>query len=272
MTATIELSDSAMFELLTSALEAYTVKHQESDDIAIETVSHLWGRINKRAPFKCSINHVSTETSAIRAQNSVTRFNSSLEIKRDIANVFGEDYQHIGTFHTHPWLRGKSPQKVECIEDVRKFKLFDLSDTDHISELGSPTAEVSRTGYSVALIMTIFPMERANDSRMPNEPDGLHEFSLGNLKLWLKGQVFIHKAKHELSDEELVAFETYNLKADKYDEDELLAVPVTTRVKSKFIDNLGYYLQGFGRIDLDAITTNQYTPTSQSENRELHKV
>ncbi|AJR06886.1 hypothetical protein C9J03_24725 [Photobacterium gaetbulicola] len=272
MPATIELSDSAMFELLTSALEAYTVKHQESEDVAIETVSHLWGRVNKRAPFKCTINHVSTETSAIRARSSVRELQSSLAIKRDIANVFGEDFRHIGTFHTHPWLKNEDPKKAGSIEAVRKNKLYNLSPADHRCEIGKPTVTVSGVGYSVALVMTMFPMERANDSRMPNEPDGLHEFSLGNIKVWLKGQVFIHKLKSEMSGEELVAFESYRLKVDTYSEDEMLAVPINTRIESNFINTLGYYLKSFGRIDLDELTVNEYTSAKLVEKRELHKI
>ncbi|EMN7203385.1 hypothetical protein WB861_000299 [Vibrio parahaemolyticus] len=272
MFATIEISDSAMFELLTSALEAYTVKHQDTDDIAIETVSHLWGRVNKRAPFKCTVNHVSTETSAIRSRDGVTSFNSSLEIKRDIASIFGDDYQHLGTFHTHPWLKNENPTKAGSIQDVRKNKLFDFSDTDHEGEIGKPTVTVSGKGYSIALVMTLYPMERANDNRMPDEPFGLHEFTLGNIKIWLKGQAFIHKRKDEMSAEESNHFESYGLDGNQFENNQILAIPVTTRIESKFLDARRYYLKAFGRIELSKSAENEYTSASIKESRELHKV
>ena len=54
--------------------------------------------------------------------------------------------------------------------------------------------------------MTVFAMERADNRADGYIDSNLYELSLGNIKLWLKAQVFDHKEKSGLTDDELNDF------------------------------------------------------------------
>lgn len=229
MPATITVSKSAIFELIMAGLEAYAVEHDANEDLAIETGAHLWGYINKTQPFKCRIDHVSVETSAERKRSSVAFAPKSLQIKKDIASVFGDQYQYIGTAHSHPYLR----EDAVDASVIRNSKLYELSKADHKCEVGFPEIEVAGKLYSVALILTVHSMLRANDRKdgtFFGEP--LVEFSLGNIKFWLYGRVFEHKSKNSLSDDELLSFERYNLEIEDFSDDETLPIPKSTVLES----------------------------------------
>ncbi|WP_041054673.1 hypothetical protein [Vibrio owensii] len=243
MTATISVSKSAMFELIMAGLEAYAVKHQCSKNISVETAAHLWGYVNKTHPFKCTINHVSVETSAKRKRSSVEFNSQSLLIKKDIAKVFGDQYQYIGTAHSHPYLREES---VDA-EKIRRNKWYRLSGADHKCEAEYPEIEVAGKSYSVALVLTVHSMLKANDRKDGtcfHEP--LVEFSLGNIKCWLYGRVFEHKLKSSLIGEERQSFEFYELPLSKFHNDDMVPVPIETVLESEvFIDTL---CKDFGRL------------------------
>ncbi|HAS6674356.1 hypothetical protein ACJPQX_19320 [Vibrio vulnificus] len=243
MTATISVSKSAIFELIMAGIEAYAVKHQGSRGISVETAAHLWGYVNKTHPFKCTIHHVSVETSAKRKRSSVEFNSQSLLIKKDIAKVFGDEYQYIGTAHSHPYLREESVNAAM----IRKNKWYELSDADHECELGCPEIEVAGKSYSVALVLTIHSMLKADDRKDGTyfgEP--LVEFSLGNIKCWLYGRVFEHKPKLSLSDEERQSFGRYKLTLDGTPNDKKVPVPLETVLESSvFIDTL---CKDFGRL------------------------
>ncbi|MCB5358198.1 hypothetical protein [Vibrio lentus] len=261
MTATISISKSAMFELIMAGLEAYAVKHQASKKISIETGAHLWGSINKNHPFKCTINHLSVETSANRKPSSVSFSQKSLLIKKDIAKVFGEQYQYIGTAHSHPYSR----QEVSNAAQIRALKFYQLSSADHNCEIGYPEIEVSGRSYSVALILTLHSMLKANDRKDGQcfgEP--LIEFSLGNIKCWLYGRVFQHKTKASLSDEERDSFERYGMSLANFSADEILPIPQHTMLESNIA--LDTICADFGRlkfIDNDS----EYELASVAESR-----
>ncbi|MGY0599077.1 hypothetical protein [Vibrio sp. JZG10] len=243
MTATISVSKSAIFELIMASLEAYAVKHQGSKSISVETAAHLWGYVNKTHPFKCTINHVSVETSAKRKRSSVEFSSESLLIKKDIAKVFGDQYQYIGTAHSHPYLREESIDAAR----IRKDKLYELSDTDHKCEIGYPEIEVTGKSYSVALVLTVHSMLKADDRKDGTSfGEPLIEFSLGNIKFWLYGRVFEHKSKSSLSDEERHSYERYKLALSNVPNDKIVPVPLETVLESGvFIDTL---CKDFGRL------------------------
>jgi hypothetical protein len=127
MTATVNVSKSALFEMVMAAFEAYAVKHDGKNIVSLETHAQLWGKTNKTHPFKCSIEHFSVDSSAKQERGSVDPVPLSLEIKKDIAQAFGEGYSHLGTFHTHPWLRGEKlgkDLKIENTQTLRKYELM----------------------------------------------------------------------------------------------------------------------------------------------------
>ncbi|MFA0724919.1 hypothetical protein AB4574_27595, partial [Vibrio sp. 10N.222.49.E5] len=88
---------------------------------------------------------------AKRKRSSVEFSSESLLIKKDIAKVFGDQYQYIGTAHSHPYLREENIDAAR----IRKDKLYELSDVDHKCEIGYPEIEVTGKSYSVALVLTV---------------------------------------------------------------------------------------------------------------------
>lgn len=267
MNATINFSKSAFFELLMSAVEAYTIKHNESKVIAVETYAHLWGKINKRLPLTCAINHVSIETSAIRSRSSVSTYHKSLEIKKEISDMFGDDYSHIGSMHTHPWIKGEEYRNeiIEGPECIRKNRLFHLSSTDHESEYGR-YFEVNGKKFSVAIVMTLFSTQKANDKKdnyVCN--DGAIEFSIGNLKIWLFAQAFQHIEKSHLTQQQIQDSYRFNLNLSNYTDDELIPIPITTDLNG--LDIMDWVLfKPFGRIKIED-NDAEYIQRKSSEKR-----
>ena len=243
MAATISVTKSAMFELIMAGLEAYSVKHQESSSVSVETGALLWGYVNKTRPFKCTIKHVSVESSAKRTRSSVEFNAQSLKLKKDIAKVFGEQHQYIGTAHSHPYLR----EELVDAAKIRKEKLYELSASDHSCETGNPEIEIGDKSYSVALVLTVHAMMKANDRKDDSHyGEPLVEFSLGNIKCWLYGRVFEHKVKSSLSDEEHHSFGCYGLPLSRFHDDDIVPVPMETALESDvFLDTL---CKDFGRL------------------------
>ena len=243
MTATISVTKSAVFELIMAGLEAYAVKHQGSKRVSVETGALLWGYINKSHPFKCTVKHVSVETSAKRTRSSVEFSADSLRLKKDIAKVFGEQHQYIGTAHSHPYLR----EEFFDAAKIRREKSYELSGPDHSCEYGNPEKEIGSKSYSVSLVLTLHAMMKANDKKDHSHfGEPMVEFSLGNIKCWLYGRVFEHKMKSSLSDEERHAFECYGLSLSNFHDDDVVPVPIKTVLKSDvFIDTL---CKDFGRL------------------------
>ena len=249
MKATIKLTNSAFFSLLLEGLEAYAIKHQGKKDVAIETHAQLWGSFNKRLPFSCEIKHISVDSSANKKRGSVSVAASVLDLKKDIARVFGDGYKHLGTFHTHPWVLGE--ENISSPSDIRRGRLFNFSPEDHICECDDPTITIGKNEFSIALVMTIFAGKKADDRKDSRLDDSLFEFSLGNIKIWLKAQIYQHKSESSLSPEEKKQSNIYGLldlpsyKKQKY---ESLPVPVPTRLELTYLDEYGPLFQDFGRL------------------------
>ena len=261
MTATVKLSKSATFELIMTGLEAYAVQHDSQYTLAIETGAHLWGSINKRGPFKCNIEHLSTDTSARRTQDSLNFHPQSLTIKKEIASIFGKGYEYIGTAHTHPYLKESGLNAAL----IRSEKLYELSSPDHICEINNPQIELGNKKYSVALVLTIFAMKRANDQKDGlTFTDNLKEFSLGNIKCWLYAQVFVHKAVEKLNPAEIKEFEVYGLDFSEHEGEGNLPIPVTTVLQTEVETETLY--QAFGRLKISD-DNSLYIPKESAEKR-----
>jgi hypothetical protein len=258
MQAEIKLTKSVIFELVTAAVEAYVVKHDYSRTIAVETFAYLFGKVNKRLPLKCTIEHISIETSAKKRRGSVGVTEVSYDFKRELASLFGDSFDYIGTMHTHPWLKGETftggteekPEeiKVETAEHVRRHQLFLLSDADHKCEVNRHFS-VGKRDFSLACTVTLFAMQRANDHKellsdaMPN----LHELTLGNLKVWFYMQAFEHIRSDQLTDEQIKLFGQYGLEYQKYIRCEKLPIPIDTYFDKNELSQT-FKDKGFGRF------------------------
>ncbi|WP_139432221.1 hypothetical protein [Aeromonas dhakensis] len=270
MNAIVNFNKSAFFELLMSAVEAYTIKHKESQVIAVETYAHLWGKINKKLPLTCYVNHVSIETSAIRSRDSVITYTKSLEIKKEIADMFGEDYSYIGSMHTHPYVNGESigVKSITSPECIRRNRLFHLSETDHKSEFGI-FFDVGKNKFSFAAVMTLFSAKRATDRKDSYTcNDGTIELSIGNLKVWMFVQAFQHIEKRCLSDQQLKEAIKFNLDLSRYNDDDLIPVPIATECNGSDIMNWVLF-KPFGRINIED-NSSEYIDKAISEKRTIY--
>lgn len=270
MDAIIKLSKSALFEMVMASFEAYAVKHQGSRDLSVETFAHLWGKYTARAGIlKCSINHVSVETSAKRKRSGVETKKLSLDIKRDIAQLFNNnspsDYSYIGTFHSHPYLKSEGVNAAA----IRRHKLYNPSEGDHISEFDDYFI-VRNKRFSVALIITIFAMDRSDDRLDDSKSDDVFEFSMGNVKLWVKAQCFEHKERNELTEDDLNAFEKFELVVDmlkKYEFDAVIPIPIDTTLECDFLDNFHHMFESFGRVNFSSDKDETYRDANIAERR-----
>lgn len=248
MPAKIKLTNNAFFVLLLEGLEAYAIKHHGKRNVAIETHAQLWGSSNKRLPFNCEVQHISVDSSANKQRGSVTPNPISLELKKDVARMFGEGYAHLGSFHTHPYTIDEG---IESPSEIRTNAFYNFSSGDHYCECENSTIEVGSRKFSIALVMTIFAGKKADDRKDGAIDNSLFEFSLGNVKLWLKAQVYEHKLLSSLSDNEHDALNMYGL-ADRKEFDksdfETLPIPVDTQLETPFLNDIGFYLEKFGRI------------------------
>jgi hypothetical protein len=258
MTATVIVSKSALFEMVMAAFEAYAIKHDGKKIVSLETHAQLWGKTNKTHPFKCSIEHFSVDSSSKQERGCVTPEPLSLEIKKDIAQAFGEGYSHLGTFHTHPWLRGEvcgkdsagKKIKVESTNDIRKYDLFNFSNGDHNCEVDEPTIWVGEKKYSVALVMTIHAAKKADNTKDGGIDDNPVEFSLGNVKLWLKAQVYEHKITGTLTDADRKSLNIYRLK--EYEDFKADAPTMPIPIDTDLECDADFLFEKFGRLKISS--------------------
>ncbi len=274
MQAEINFSKSAIFELVNAAIEAYIVKHDYNRTISVETFSYLFGKVNKRLPLKCNIEHISVETSAKKRRGSVETKSVSYSFKRELSELFGNGFDYIGTMHSHPWLKGEEcgSKTVESAENVRRYQLYRLSQADHQCEFGRHFA-VSGRYFSVACTVTLFAMQRANDRKDFNPLDGqdIHEITLGNLKLWFYVQAFEHLAPSAISEKQKKDFEKYQLLFEDYKDYALIPVPIETSFNYKDFIEI-FVAEGFGRFSIiEDKKTGLYFNKESSETRTAYK-
>ncbi|MEZ9141694.1 MULTISPECIES: hypothetical protein [unclassified Shewanella] len=248
--AKIEVSKSVLFEMLMATYEAYAVKHDGKYIVALETYGTLWGSLKGRTGFNCKLEHFSVSSSARRKRGSVETMPMSHQINDDIASVFGNGYQYLGSFHSHPYIKSE----FATANLLRKNRCFDFSLGDYESEFGE-SFEVNGKLYSLALVMTIFAMEKVDINKDFKVEDNLYEFSMGNVKLWLKAQVFEHKCKSELTSRDLKAMKKDGVELGKLDPrllEQLVPVPIDTELNCDFLNDFGTSFEDFGRLEINS--------------------
>jgi len=123
---------------------------------------------------------VSIDTSAQRTRNSVEPNKNALHLKRDFTTSFFPQYEFLGDFHTHPFTE-------PCREIVKKgYYNFSLADYGHI--MGSPKYWIKH-GYRVGIVLTIALLGSKSKKECKDIDCSTIEFTLGNYRLFLKGNV-----------------------------------------------------------------------------------
>ena len=141
-------------------------------------------------------------------------------------------------------------KKIEGPESIRKDKLYNFTDSDHRCEVDSPEIMIGKNKFSVALVMTVHSMDRANDKKDGELSTNVQEFSLGNIKFWLTARVFEHKLLEHCSESECEAFESYGLDISEVD-GALLPIPIDTELECEALQYLDLYLKEFGRLSAE---------------------
>lgn len=261
MTATVKISKGAFFEMVMAAFEAYAVKHHGKHIVSLETHAQLWGKVNKTLPFKCSVEHFSIDSSAKQERGGVTPEPLSLTIKKDIAQAFGENFSHIGTYHTHPYLRKTEVETTQCI---RREKLYEFTADDHLCEVGESSITVGKNLYSVALVMTIHAAEKADDRKDGPIDASLIEFSLGNVKLWLKAQVYEHIITEALTEADWKKVDIYKLTTHKsFNRDvDRVPLPIVTDLQC----DVDFFMEKFGRLKISS-RKSEYESSETADSR-----
>lgn len=268
MTAIINIENSAIFSLILEGLEAYAIKHASQKVVALETHAQLWGKVNQTLPFKCNIKHVSVDSSALKKRDSVRPNPLSLTLKKDVAAIFGADFQHLGSFHTHPWLLNESvgTGKIEGASSIRKERLWEFSRGDYNCEINNYTVEVKSKKFSVALVMTILAAGKANDIKDGLVDNHVYEFSLGNLKLWLNAQVYEHKPITKITSTDSQLLDDIGMNDLSLDSIELLPVPIPTALNSEFLQEFKYICEKFGRLKIEQ-NSSEYREAAKADKR-----
>ena len=264
MKVNVNVSNDVLFLMVNEALESYAIKHDKNHIVAIESHAQLWGSFTLDKHLNCDIKHFSVDSSASKKRGSVLPKEESLALKKDIAHVFGEGFEHLGSFHTHPYINSE----VENAKELRKAKLYDFSDGDYQCEIENPIFEVDGKQFSLAIVMTMFAGKKADDRSDGYVKENIREFSLGNIKLWLNVQVYEHKYNEDITEDEWDLIDTVVPLEIVENGCGLIPVPVKTELNSKFLKNLDHYLKKFGRLEITSRKA-RYTTADVAETREL---
>lgn len=187
----IIIEDHVVPQLLTSAIEAYTVGDTTSQsgntESMLETFGLLWGyTLPERDGFPPRVVAVmaTVETSAYRHNGWVKPSLDSLGAKRDFFETFWPNLELVGTFHSHPY---------ETLKDIEDVKGWESSEADerywpHIHE------EIcSDINHLAHLIVSVVELKRKStlypDRLDGKEPKAGYSFGAGNYRLWIRGYV-----------------------------------------------------------------------------------
>lgn len=179
----VEISKSALTQMLLSGFEAFIIKHGERKRSGIEFHASLFGDIHlKKNIWTHKIEFISPATSAKMSSGSVWCSEEVSDLKEHISEQLG--YYYLGTMHSHPYLRHEMD-----LDEVRNngcdFSASDLNCFSH---------EIDRyesgQGYHLEVLLTIKHMYREVKKTDGRKAVNVFEFSVGNCKCFLKAQVF----------------------------------------------------------------------------------
>lgn len=188
----ITIDDHVVPQLLTSALEAYEIKHPNAKlkrKDRLETFGLLWGYvISPRGEDKnprVIVTIATIETSALRKDNSVEPDFGSLAMKVEFMRKYWPHLELVGTFHSHPY---------DTLEDVKQVKGWQASTPDTVGSGSGDTEfwpvihkELSPdTPYLAHIIVTITKLKKPGWA-IPKkiECGSGFEMSMNTRKLWI---------------------------------------------------------------------------------------
>ena len=154
ITQIVSLSDAAFFTIVTSALEAYSVCHQDDKmetHVPVETYGNLWG-YQATTTRNESVLHVvlaDSDVSARRDSGSASPADDAFGLKVDFADCFFPTLEYLGDFHSHPYDESEFRTELELQRNVgHTHSRADRNFAKHQQRRGRP--------YRLQVIATVF--------------------------------------------------------------------------------------------------------------------
>lgn len=195
----VEISKTALTQMILNGFEAFVIKHGDKKRSGIEFHASLYGDIEiseDDTNIRHIIEFISADTSAKMESGSVTPNPEASALKEDLAYELG--FYQLGKMHSHPYLAHEM-----AIEEVRTRGFnFSKGDLEFFSD-AIDEYEVGK-GYHLEVLLTIKEMARANTVTDGRSHDNVFEFSVGNCKCFLRAQVLSKNENRELQYDETV--------------------------------------------------------------------
>lgn len=202
----VEISKSALTQMLLSGFEGFVIKHGKNKRAGVEFHASLFGDIELRTnSWTHKIFFISPATSAEMLSGSVSYSREVSDLKEHLSEQLG--YYHLGKMHSHPYLRHEMG-----IDDVRTMGSdFSEADLNYVSD--EIDLYERGHGYHLEVLLTIKHMYRESKKQDGRKADNVFEFSVGNCKCFLRAQVFSKNKECEL------VWDETELKCDFLDSD-----------------------------------------------------
>ncbi|MEZ8184231.1 hypothetical protein ACED29_00225 [Shewanella sp. 5S214] len=181
----VEVTQSALTQMLLNGFEAFVIKHGNNKRSGIEFYASVYGDIElneKDDECRSIVQFVSVDTSATMKSGSVESNEAAEDLKEQLAEQLG--YYRLGNMHSHPYLLAEM-----SLDEVRK-RGCEFSDGDiecFKQQLENYEAD---DAYVLEFVLTIKQLEKQNTSKDGRIDDNVIEFSVGNCKCFLRAQVF----------------------------------------------------------------------------------
>lgn len=198
MTVLIIIEDHVVPQLLTSAMEAYEIKHRSHDEVKgkkrLETYGLLWGyalpKRGKDLPTRLVAVMATVETSAVRHQDWVAPIVQSLKMKRDFFRQYWPQLELIGTFHSHPYRNLKEVNNCQGWR-ASQFDEAGNPDGDYVHWPVIHQQCCPNMPHLAHLVVTITALNRmgsAKPTRLPGtESQTGYILTAERRKFWIKG-------------------------------------------------------------------------------------
>ena len=195
----VEISNQALLQIIMSSVEAFVVVHEGRKRSGIEMHGHFFGNTEKTASTtRHRVELFSADTATIMRSGHCIPDAESRNIKSEIAKCFFE-YELLGDIHTHPYLNhefGKPESgKIDQLKYMREVgNDFSTGDLEGFkSRLIS-----SQSDYLIEGVFALIPRPRQSFEGDQRRDKQIFEFSLGNVKCFLRMQVFSLDANQNL--------------------------------------------------------------------------
>ncbi len=193
MKHTVEVTQSALTQMLLNGFEAFVIKHGNNKRSGIEFHASIYGDIevnDKEDKCRSIIQFISADTSAKMGSGSVDTSEEAEDLKEQLAEQMG--VYRLGNMHSHPYLLEEMP-----LDEVRK-RGCEFSAGDIECFLQQLERYESEDAYVLELVLTIKQLEKQNSARDGRIAENAIEFSVGNCKCFLRAQTFMKDEQGEL--------------------------------------------------------------------------